>query len=102
MWGRCGWLMAERCDEQMEIGWSRARGFPFVRIEPGQYGLVWQRCVPTEAQRLARIAHAEFASAQADWFVDPEGQADPDGGLADDDEWFDASWDDEAWDYPGA
>ena len=59
-------------------------------------------CVPTEAQRLARIANAEFASAQADWFVDPEGQADPDGGLTDDDEWLGASWDDEAWDYPGA
>ena len=44
----------------------------------------------------------EFASAQADWFVDPEGQADPDGGLTDDDEWLGASWDDEAWDYPGA
>ena len=61
-----------------------------------------RRCVPTEAQRLERIANDEFASAQADWFVDPAGQADPDGGLADDNEWFDASWDDEAWDYPGA
>ena len=41
---------------------------------------------------------------QADWFVlvDPEGQADPDGGLTDDDEWLGASWDDEAWDYPAA
>ena len=63
---------------------------------------VWQRCVPTEAQRLERIANDEFASAQADWFVDPEGQADPDGGLTGYDEWLGASWDDEAWDYPDA
>ena len=50
----------------------------FVRIDPGQYGWFWQRCVPTEAQRLARLVNAEFASAQADAFVDPDGVGDPD------------------------
>ncbi len=65
----------------LEIGGSRARGFPFVRIEPGQYGLVWQRCVPTEAKWLAS---AELTSRQTDAFVDQYGVWDPDGGLADD------------------
>ena len=33
-------LMASRAEEMEEIGWSRARGFPFVRIELQQCGLV--------------------------------------------------------------
>ena len=85
----------------MGIGVSRARGFPFVRIEPGHYGLVWQRCMPTEAQRLARLAEAEFTSRQLDAFEGQYGVWDPDGGLADG-ETLEASWDDEAWDDPDA
>ena len=57
--------------------------------------------MPTEAQRLARLADAEFTSRQADAFVDQYGVWDPDGGLADD-ETLEASWDEEAWDGPGA
>ena len=89
---KCGaHLMASRAEEMEEIGWSRARGFPFVWIELQQYGLVWQRCVPTEAQRLARLANVEFASAQADAFVDSEGVGDPGGGLEDHEDMFSAS-----------
>eukprot|EP01048_Picozoa_sp_COSAG05_P032221 COSAG05_NODE_12215_length_477_cov_0.997354_1_plen_76_part_10 len=40
-------------------------GFPFVRIELQECGLVWQRCVPTEVQRLKWLTAAEFASAQS-------------------------------------
>ena len=83
-------------DFEEELGLSRARGFPFVTIELSEYGLVWQRCVPTEAQRLARIEAAEFYSAQIDAFADPDGGWDPDGGL--DDDILDASWDGEALD----
>ena len=72
-----------------------------VRIEPGHYGLVWQRCVPTEAQRLARLAEAEFTSRQLDAFEYQYGVWDPDGGLADG-ETLEASWDGEAWDDPDA
>ena len=95
-------MVAERVEEkEMWIGGSRARGFPFVRIEPGHYGLVWQRCVPTEAQRLARLAEAKFTSRQLDAFEDQYGVWDPDGGLADG-ETLEASWDGEAWDDPDA
>ena len=97
-------LMASRAEEREEIvkGLSRARGFPFVRIELQQCGLVRQRCVPTEAQRLARLAAAEFASAQVDAYVDPEGVGGPEGGWEDDEDMFGASWDEEAWDDSGA
>ena len=44
----------------------------------------------------------EFASAQVDAFVDPEGVGSPEGGLEDYEDMFGASWDDEAWDDPGA
>ena len=62
---------------------------------------VWRRCVPTEAQRLARLAEAEFTSRQLDAFEDQYEAWDPDGGLADG-EMLEASWDDEAWDDPDA
>lgn len=89
------WLMVSK-DFEEELGLSRARGFPFVTIELSEYGLVWQRCVPTEAQRLARIEAAEFYLAKIDAFADPDGGWDPDGGL--DDDILDASWDGEALD----
>ena len=57
-------------------------------------------CLPTEAQRLARIEASEFYSAQIDASADPGGGWDPDGGL--DDDTFGASWDDEALDELGA
>ena len=67
-------LVAERVEErEMWIGGSRARGFPFVRIEPGHYGLVCQRCVPTEAEQLAWLVESEFCSRQADAFADQYG-----------------------------
>ena len=44
----------------------------------------------------------EFASAQVDAFVDPEGVGSPEGGLEDYEDMFGASWDDKAWDDPGA
>ena len=59
-----------------------------------------QRCVPTEAQRLARVEASEFYSAQIDASADPGGGRDPDCGL--DDDTFGASWDDEALDELGA
>ena len=62
-------LMVSRTGDEYGNGLSRARGFPFVRIELQQCGLVWQRCVPTEVQRLTWLAAAEFASAQSDRFV---------------------------------
>ncbi len=65
-------------------------------VLPPSSPLVWQRCVPTEAQRLARIEAAEFYSEQIDAFVDPDGGWDLDGGL--DDDILDASWDGEALD----
>ena len=65
-----------------------------------EHGLVWQRCVPTEAQRLARIDASEFYSAQIDASADPDGGWDPDCGL--DDDTFGASWNDEALDEPDA
>ena len=83
-------------------GLSRARGFPFVRIELQQCGLVWQRCVPTEAQRLARLAAAEFASAQVDAYANSEDVGDPEGGWEDDEDTLGASWEEEAWDYSDA
>ena len=58
--------------------------------------------MPTEAQWLARMASAELTSAQTDAFVSQYGVGDPDGGLAGYDETPGASWDDEAWDDPGA
>ena len=91
-------MVSKECEEEM--GWSRARGFPFVRIELSEHGLVWQRCVPTEAQRLARIDASEFYSAQIDASADPDGGWDPDCGL--DDDTFGASWNDEALDEPDA
>ena len=84
-------LMVLRTEDEFGYGLSRARGFPFVRIELQECGLVWQRCVPTEAQRLARLANVEFASAQADAFVDSEGVGDPAGGLEDHEDMFSAS-----------
>ena len=51
-----------------------------------------------KAQRLAE----DFASAQGDAFADVEGGWDPEGGLSDDDTESEASWDDEAWNEPGA
>ena len=95
------WLMASRDGDEDRLGRSRARGFPFVRIEPGQYGLVWQRRVPTEAQRQAWLLQSEFYSAQLDAFADPYGGWDLEGGL-DDDDVIRASWDDEALDDPSA
>ena len=78
-----------------------------TRVETLHGNMAWsssaapQRCVPTEAQRLARLANAEFTPRQADAFVDQYGAWDPDAGLADDGT-LDASWGEEAWDDPGA
>ena len=58
--------------------------------------------MPTEAQRLTRLAAAEFASAQVDAYANPEDVGDPEGGWEDDDGMFDAPWDEETWDDPGA
>ena len=65
-------LMVLRTEDEFGYGLSRARGFPFVRIELQECGLVWQRCVPTKAQRLTWLAAAEFASAQADAYTHPK------------------------------
>ena len=45
---------------------------------------------------------AEFASAHADASTDAEGGWDVDGGWDEDDTMSEASWDDEAWNEPGA
>ena len=42
-------------------------------VELSEYDLGWQRCVPTEAQRLARIEASEFYLAQIGAFADPDG-----------------------------
>eukprot|EP01048_Picozoa_sp_COSAG05_P035444 COSAG05_NODE_15408_length_370_cov_1.140221_1_plen_51_part_10 len=39
-------LMVSRAEDEYGNGLSRAGGFPFVRIELQECGLVWQRCVP--------------------------------------------------------
>ena len=57
-------------------------------------------CVPTQAQRLARIEASEFYLAQIEAFADPDGGWDPDGGS--DDDILGASGDDEALDELGA
>ena len=98
------------CDAQLsvmereEVEWrsgSGARGHPFVqRIE--LHGLVWERCLPSAQQLRAWRLAEDFASAQADAFADVEGGWDPEGGLSDDDTESEASWDDEAWNEPGA
>ena len=80
--------------------WRRSESGGSGQASVGGLG-VRQRCVPTEAQRLARLAEAEFTSRQIDAFVDQYGVWDPDGGLADG-ETLEASWDDEAWDDPDA
>ena len=58
--------------------------------------------MPTEVQRLARLAAAEFASAQVDAYVNPVDVGDPEGGWEDDDDMFGAPWEEEAWDDSGA
>ena len=58
--------------------------------------------MPTEVQRLTWLAAAEFASTQSDANVNPERVGDPEGGWEDDEDTFDASWEEEAWDYSGA
>ena len=98
------------CDAQLsvmereEVEWrsgSGARGHPFVqRIE--LHGLVWERCLHSAQQLRARRLAEDFASAQADAFADVEGGWGPEGGLSDDDTESEASWDDEAWNEPGA
>ena len=50
---------------------------------------------------MARLASVEFASRQADAFVDQYGVWGPGAGLADD-EMLDASRGGEAWDDPDA
>ena len=83
---KCGArLMVLRTEDEGGYGLSRARGFPFVRIELQECGLVWQRCVPTEVQRLTWLAAAEFASAQLDAYVNPEEVGNPEGGWEDED-----------------
>ena len=98
------------CDAQLsvmereEVEWrsgSGARGHPFVqRIE--LHSLIWERCLPSAQQLRAQRLAEDFASAQADAFADVEGGWDPEGGLSDDDTESEASWDDEAWNEPGA
>ena len=78
------------------------RGFPFVRIELQECGLVWQRCVPTEVQRLTWLAATEFASAQSDAYANPDTVGNPEGGWEDEDYMFEASWEEEIWDDSGA
>ena len=95
-------LMVSRAEDEGGYGLSRARGFPFVRIELQECGLVWQRCVPTEVQRLARLAAAEFASAQVDAYVNPVDVGDPEGGWEDYEGMFEAPWEEETWDHYGA
>ena len=95
-------LMVSRAEDEYGNGLSRARGFPFVRIELQECGLVWRRCVPTEVQRLKRLTAAEFASAQSDAYVNPEEVGNPEGGWEDGDYMFDAPWEEEAWDDSGA
>ena len=101
---------AVACDSRLSVmereegGWrsgSEARGHPFVRrIE--LHGLVWERCAPSAQQLHAQRLAVEFASAQADAFTDVGGGWDTEGGLDDDDTASEASWDDEAWNEPGA
>lgn len=95
-------LMVSRAEDEGGYGLSRARGFPFVRIELQECGLVWQRCVPTEVQRLTWLAATEFASAQSDAYVNPEEVGNPEGGWEDEDYMFEASWEEEIWDDSGA
>ena len=95
-------LMVSRAEDEDGYGLSRARGFPFVRIELQECGLVWQRCVPTEVQRLTWLAATEFASAQSDVYVNPEEVGNPEGGWEDEDYMFEASWEEEIWDDSGA
>ena len=71
------------------------------RLDP-ECGLVWQRCVPTEVQRLTWLAAAEFASAQLDAYVNPEEVGNPEGGWEDEDYMFEVSWEEEIWDDSGA
>ena len=58
--------------------------------------------LPSAQQLRAQRLAGDFASAQADAFADVEGGWEPEGGLSDDDTESEASWDDEAWNEPGA
>ena len=100
---KCGArLMVLRTEDEGGYGLSRARGFPFVRIELQECGLVWQRCVPTEVQRLTWLAATEFASAQSDAYANPDEVGNPEGGWEDEDYMFEVSWEEEIWDDSGA
>ena len=80
--------------------WGLSMGLP--SSYPVAFFMVWQRCVPTEVQRLTWLAAAEFASAQSDAYVNPEEVGNPEGGWEDGDYMFDAPWEEEAWDDSGA
>ena len=62
----------------------------------------WERCAPSAQQLHAQRLATQFASAQADASADVEGGWDAEGGWDDDDTTSEASWDDEAWNEPGA
>ena len=53
-------------------------------------------------QVVAWLAAAEFASAQSDAYVNPDRVGDPEGGWEDDEDMFEAPWEEETWDDSGA